>query len=45
MNGFTIQAVPTAGSKQESDDECQTFTINEQGIQTAGPGTVEDCWR
>lgn len=45
VNGFTIQAVPTAGSKQASDAECQTFTINEQGIQTSGPGTVEDCWR
>ncbi len=45
VNGFTIQAVPTAGSKQASDAECQTFTINEQGIQTSAPGTVEDCWR
>ncbi len=45
VNGFTIQAVPTAGSKQASDAECQTFTINEQGIQTSAPGTVEHCWR
>jgi type IV pilus assembly protein PilE len=44
-NGFTIQAVPAAGSKQTNDDECQVFTINEQGTRTAGPGTVEDCWR
>jgi type IV pilus assembly protein PilE len=46
---FTARARPTAGGggngiDQSTDDDCQSFTINEQGIRTAAPDPKGDCW-
>ena len=39
---FIIQAAPANGW---ADAACGTLTLNNQGVQTAGTGTVADCWQ
>jgi type IV pilus assembly protein PilE len=47
--GFLATATATAGGAQADDDDCQTFTVNEQGLRTAADGGGADntdrCWR
>ncbi|MBA3564136.1 MAG: type IV pilin protein [Gammaproteobacteria bacterium] len=43
--GFTATATAIAGEAQASDDDCQTFTINQQGVRGSDPGDVDVCWR
>lgn len=45
---FTVTASIAPGGKQKDDDDCQTFTLDEQGLRGAtGNATdpVEECWR
>ena len=47
--GFTAVATPAAGEGQEDDDNCQRFSVNEQGQREAedggGAATLDLCWR
>ena len=47
--GYTATATVVAGEDQSDDDDCVTFTVNEQGLRTAansGAGNnTERCWR
>jgi type IV pilus assembly protein PilE len=42
--GYTITAVPVAGSDQAKDTHCQLFTLTSTGVQTSGPDTTT-CWQ
>lgn len=48
VNGFTAQAAATAGTPQEDDSACQTFTIDAQGRKLAsdadGNANEDTCW-
>lgn len=44
---FTLTAVPSSGSNQSQDENCQTLTLNHLGVKTSldnlgNPST--DCW-
>ncbi|HET7307051.1 MAG TPA: type IV pilin protein [Gammaproteobacteria bacterium] len=44
---YTIEAVPTADSPQQDDDECAKFFLDNTGLQTsknASNATTTDCW-
>jgi type IV pilus assembly protein PilE len=46
---FTARARPAAGGgtngvDQNRDDDCQEFTLNEQGVRTAAPDPNGSCW-
>ena len=50
--GYTATATAIAGERQQDDDDCQMFSINERGVRGAqnsgggsGPAVVEKCWR
>ncbi|MGI9330355.1 MAG: type IV pilin protein [Gammaproteobacteria bacterium] len=47
--GFIAVATPAAGEGQEDDDNCQRFSVNEQGQREAedggGAATLDLCWR
>ena len=50
--GYTVTATALAGERQQDDDDCQVFSINERGVRGAqnsgggsGPAVVEKCWR
>jgi len=47
--GFTAVATPAAGEGQAGDDNCQRFSVNEQGQRAAedggGAATLDLCWR
>lgn len=49
QNGFVATATATAGANQADDDDCQVFTVNEQGLRTAEDGgggdNTDACWR
>ncbi|HET7570477.1 MAG TPA: type IV pilin protein [Gammaproteobacteria bacterium] len=38
---YTIEAVPTADSPQQDDDDCTWFKLDNTGLQTA---SSSDCW-
>jgi type IV pilus assembly protein PilE len=49
-NGYTATATVAAGGDQADDDDCVEFSVNDQGLRTAGvaPGdasTTDLCWR
>ena len=39
---FLLKATALPGTTQEKDVDCQTFSINHQGLKTSGP--ENDCW-
>ena len=41
---YVMRAIPAAGSPQEQDDDCQEFTIDSLGRQTAAPDPAGACW-
>ncbi|MCC5794470.1 MAG: type IV pilin protein [Chromatiales bacterium] len=43
-NQFILQATPAAGSPQQSDTRCTSFSINQAGIRTATGTLGNDCW-
>jgi type IV pilus assembly protein PilE len=48
-NTFQASATPTPGGgangvDMSSDADCQTFTINAQGVRTATPDATGRCW-
>jgi type IV pilus assembly protein PilE len=48
QNGFIVTATAVADGPQEEDEDCQTFTLNEQGLRWGGTGSTdntETCWR
>lgn len=49
QNGFVATATAAAGQRQADDDDCQTFTVNDQGLRTAADGgnadSTDACWR
>lgn len=48
QNGFIATATAVAGEGQADDEDCQTFTLNEQGLRFGGTGgtdNTEACWR
>jgi type IV pilus assembly protein PilE len=49
VNGFTAQAVATAGQQQADDTACQTFSIDSQGrklaLDSGGASNEDTCWR
>jgi type IV pilus assembly protein PilE len=46
--GYTVSAVPAAGSPQLRDDDCQLFNINQTGVRYAESNMAVDetqtCW-
>lgn len=45
LAGFVATATADADGPQASDDDCQTFTINQQGVRTSIPDDIDICWR
>jgi type IV pilus assembly protein PilE len=49
QNGYIATATVVAGEPQEDDEDCQVFTVNEQGQRGAedggGADSTEACWR
>jgi Tfp pilus assembly protein PilE len=49
QDGFTATATVAAGGNQQDDDECVTFTVDQQGLRTAedngGADNTDRCWR
>lgn len=41
---YVMRAVPLTGSGQESDEDCQEFTIDARGRQLAAPDPAGACW-
>jgi len=39
---FTLRATAREGTTQANDGDCQTFSINHQGLKESSPKT--DCW-
>jgi type IV pilus assembly protein PilE len=48
-SGYTATATVATGGSQHDDDECVSFTVNEQGLRTAldsgGVDNTDRCWR
>ena len=46
---FTVSATAIAGERQDQDDECQSFTVDQAGVRTAedsgGADNTDECWR
>lgn len=42
---FTAQAIPAAGSPMTADVDCQSFSINAQGVRVTAPKPLDDCWK
>lgn len=42
---FTLNAVPTEKNGQSSDDDCQTFTLDNLGNRDATGTNPDICWR
>jgi type IV pilus assembly protein PilE len=40
---FTLTATPVAGTSQASDTECQSFVVDQTGVQSS-TGTSTTCW-
>ena len=49
QNGYALTATADGAGPQADDDDCQVFTVNEQGQRTATDGGTTDntdiCWR
>ena len=47
-NSFLLTATPVAGKSQASDSQCQTFTVDNTGLQQSedgsGSSTTSTCW-
>lgn len=47
--GYTATATVPGGSPQQSDTDCVSFTVNEQGVRTSmdngGMDSSAECWR
>jgi type IV pilus assembly protein PilE len=43
--GFIATAAPAAGSGQERDGECASFTLTHDNVRDAAPAGVAKCWR
>ena len=41
---YVMRAAPAAGRGQENDNDCQEFTIDALGRQTAAPDPAGACW-
>jgi type IV pilus assembly protein PilE len=41
---YLITATPAAGSPQQQDTRCATFSMDSQGARTATGTTADDCW-
>lgn len=44
QQGFTATATPDSGSGMVEDTDCQEFSINQSGDQTASPDPQNRCW-
>ena len=42
--GFTVTAEKSSTGAQSGDDDCEQFTINQQGVKTATDGNSTNCW-
>ena len=42
--GFQATAAPAPGSRQNDDDDCQQFTIDNDAVRTATPDSKGKCW-
>lgn len=43
-NQFLLTATPAAGSPQEKDTRCTSFSLNQAGVQLATGTLGNDCW-
>jgi len=45
---YLLTVTPVAGKKQETDDDCDTFTIDQAGVRAAldsgGADNTDECW-
>ena len=43
--GYTATVVPVPGGRQDTDQDCRSFTINESGQRDSAPSGMDVCWR
>jgi type IV pilus assembly protein PilE len=41
---FKLYARPAEKSSQETDNECQEFTLDHRGQRASSPGDLNSCW-